>query len=78
MVFTYKFFISKSVKFKSSLGREKMMRGIDITAPPSLPRHFAVRKGGRKHVFIGVEMEESDDDHNKAIVGGDGDINHND
>ena len=51
-----------------------MMKGIDITGLPSLPRHFVVRKGCRSDIFLG--SDDDNDDLNKAIVGGEGDINH--
>jgi len=46
------------VRFKSSEGSEGKMKGVDITAPPSLPRHYVVKKGCRGDIYLG----ESDDD----------------
>ena len=37
------------------------MKGVDITAPPSLPRHFVVRKGCRGDIYLGES--DDDDDH---------------
>ena len=65
-----------SVKFKGSLGREDFMRGIDITAPPTLPKHFAVRKGCRDDIEAGSNSDDSDaesDEHNADMLGADGD-----
>ena len=51
------------------------MKGLDIFAPPTLPRHFAVKRGCRSDIYLGEE-EESDGDEedilNKGMLG-DGD-----
>ena len=52
------------------------MKGIDITAQPSLPKHFAVRKGCRIDIEAGSDSEDSDaesDEHNADMLGADGD-----
>ena len=65
---------SESVKFKDSLGREDRIKGIDVTAPPSLPKHFSVYTGHRCDVIVGSSSDESEDELDTARVGDSGDI----
>ena len=43
------------------------MKGLDITAPPSLPRHYMVRKGGRGGVYEGGDSEDEEEDINSVL-----------
>ena len=52
------------------VGKNKI-KGIDITAPPSLPKHFSIMMGCSKYVYIGSDSE-SEDELNTAMQG-DGD-----
>ena len=61
------------MNFKSSEGREGKIKGIDITAPPSLPRHFVVRKGCRGDIYLGDSddgdsQDDGDEDKENAVL----------
>ena len=60
------------MNFKSSKGREGKIKGVDITAPPSLPRHFAVKKGCRGDIYLGSsdddDTDDVDDDKENAVL----------
>ena len=62
MIFLISFDYSKSVTYKNSEGRGDKMKGLDIFAPPSLPRHFGVKKGCRSDIYFGEELESDEDD----------------
>ena len=65
----------ESVIFKSSEGRSGKMKGLDISGPPSLPRHFVVKWGCRSDIYFGEDEESEDDDEDMSNPGvkGDGD-----
>ena len=50
------------------------MKGIDLSAPPTLPKHFFVSKGCSGDVYVGSDSEEEKDNselNNAMIADGD-------
>ena len=43
-----------------------MQKGIDVTAPPTHPRHFVVRRGYREELLLVSESECSDSEDSDA------------
>ena len=43
-----------------------MQKGIDVTAPPTHPRHFVVRRGYREDLLLVSESECSDSEDSDA------------
>ena len=49
------------------------MKGIDVTGPPALPKHFHVKKGCMGDIYVGSEDEsedESEDDEEDELNNG--------
>ena len=64
---------SESVVYHTSEGREHKMKGLDITLPPALPKHFAIKKGCREHVYLGGDIEDEPNDPLNTGMMGEGD-----
>ena len=47
--------------FKDGRSRE-YMKGLDITGPPSIPRQFIVKKGGRGDVIVASDSEDEEEE----------------
>ena len=60
---------SKSVVFRERWGKNELMKGIDVTGPPSLPRHFVVKKGCMEDVDVGSDSEEDEDENSELNTG---------
>jgi len=60
----------RSVRFKSSEGSEGKMKGVNITVPPSLPRHYVVKKGCRGDIYLGEsdDYDEGDEDKENLVL----------
>ena len=59
----------ESVVFKDTDAGDEYMKGIDVTGPPSLPKHFRVKRGGMANVLVGSDTENDDDDEmNNGMV----------
>ena len=50
-------------------GGSQHYKGIDITSPPSLPRYFLVKRGGRGYILAGndEDNDDSDDSNNEEV-----------
>ena len=74
-------FFSKSVVFRDRWGGDDIMQGIDVTGPPSLPKHFIVKKGCMGDILVGSDSEDDEDEEenemNKGMIG-DGDSDSDD
>ena len=57
------------------MAKKNMMKGIDVTVPPCLPRYFAVRKGCMGDIYVGSDSDtDSENELNTGMFGdGDGD-----
>ena len=64
------FHFRESVTWMDDAG-EEYMKGIDITGPPSLPKHFKVKRGGRGDIIVVTdESDDSDNDEmNQGMIG---------
>ena len=53
--------------FKDGRSRE-YMKGLDITGPPSIPRQFIVKKGGRGDVIVASDSEDEEEADNLNLA----------
>ena len=53
------------MNFKSGEGSEGKIKGLDITGPPSLPRHFTLIKGCRGDIYMGESDDDDEGDEDK-------------
>ena len=44
------------------------MKGLDITGPPSIPRQFIVKKGGRGDVIVASDSEDEEEADNLNLA----------
>ena len=49
--------------------REVGQEWVDVTGPPSLPRHFVVKKGCMEDVDVGSDSEEDEDENSELNTG---------
>ena len=54
--------------FKDDGMSRDYLKGLDITGPPTIPRHFIVRKGGVGDVIVASDSEDEAEDLNRARV----------
>ena len=43
-----------------------IMKGLDITGPPDIPRQFVVKKGGREDIIVDSDSDNDVDGLNQA------------
>ena len=77
MIFPFSLFIfyslcpiRNSVMFKGSSGDDSLIKGLDISGPPSLPRPFIILSGGEADVIVASDDEDEDvtDELNNAMM----------
>ena len=42
--------------------REGYIKGLDVSGPPTIPKQFKIKPGGRSDVIVDSESDESDED----------------
>lgn len=53
-----------SVVFKARSA--DIIKGLDITGPPDIPRQFAIKKGCREDIIVDSDSDEEEDELNQA------------
>ena len=50
------------MSYSKATGGVQFMKGLDVTAPPALPRNFAVTRSCMDNIYFGSDSEEDDDE----------------